>query len=516
MNPAAQAAKTAAPRGLQRWLPRTLFGRLLLVLASGLLVAQLLSAAINVAERDRLLSSSFGMQPAQRIADVVHLLDDLGEAERARVVAVLRVPPLVLSLHPAPLTAAEAPAAWHARMFAARLRAALGDERPLRVEARAGHMPPAEGTGVQRTGPRWSEGAGPGALGRGGDGSSGGGSSLGPGGGQGMGPGAMMGRGAMRGRDGAAAIVRTEVQLRDGLWARFDTELPAAPQTLPWRLALTLAVLLASVLALSYIAVRWVVQPLQRLTQAAQSLGEDLNRPPLPEDGPREVQQAARAFNTMQQRLAAFVNERTRMLTALSHDLKTPITRMRLRADLLDDEEQRQRFESDLKEMEAMVTQTLEFMRGLGGNEARVPVDMMALLAALQADQQAMGRTVAIVGQARRPCLGVASLLRRALNNLIDNAVLYGGRATVQVEEIPLALVLRVLDEGPGLPDAELERVFEPFYRLEASRSRATGGTGLGLGIARNIARAHGGELVLHNRPEGGLEARLTLPWRGN
>jgi signal transduction histidine kinase len=141
---------------------------------------------------------------------------------------------------------------------------------------------------------------------------------------------------------------------------------------------------------------------------------------------------------------------------------------------------------------------------------------MMALLASLQGDQQAMGRTVEIQGRVSRPCPGVASLLRRALNNLVDNAVLYGGGATVCAEETPEALVLRVLDEGPGLPETELERVFEPFYRVEASRSRATGGTGLGLGIARNVARAHGGDLVLRNRPEGGLEARLTLPWRGN
>jgi signal transduction histidine kinase len=323
----------------------------------------------------------------------------------------------------------------------------------------------------------------------------------------------MMGAGP-GGAGAAMALLRTEVQLRDGTWARFDTALPEPPQALPWRLALTLAVLLASVLALSYVAVRWVVKPLQRLTQAAQALGEDLNRPPLPEDGPREVQQAAHAFNTMQQRLAAFVDERTRMLTALSHDLKTPITRMRLRADLLDDDEQRQRFESDLKEMEAMVTQTLEFMRGLGGNEPRRPVDVMALLAELQAGQQAMGRTVEIVGRASQPFPGGASLLKRALNNLVDNAVLYGDRATVRVEETADALLLRVLDEGPGLPEAELERVFEPFYRLEASRSRATGGSGLGLGIARNVARTHGGELVLRNRPEGGLEARLTLPRR--
>jgi signal transduction histidine kinase len=491
LNPAsassAEAAAPTAPHGLQRWLPRTLFGRLLLVLAGGLLVAQLLSAAINVAERDRLLSSSFGMQPAQRIADVVRLLDDLGEAERARMVAVFRVPPLVLSLHPAPLIPVQADTAWPAGMFAARLRAALGGERPVRVQSRAAGTapaPPFDGAGMRH-----------GAMMRGG------------------GPG-MMG-GGPGGAGAAMALLRTEVQLRDGSWARFDTALPEPPQALPWRLALTLVVLLASVLAVSYVAVRWVVQPLQRLTQAAQALGEDLDRPPLAEDGPREVQQAARAFNTMQQRLAAFVDERTRMLTALSHDLKTPITRMRLRADLLDDDEQRQRFESDLKEMEAMVTQTLEFMRGLGGNEPRAPVDMTALLAALQADQQAMGRTVDIQGQACQPVTGVASLLKRALNNLVDNAVLYGGRATVRVEDTPQALVLRVLDEGPGLPEAELERVFEPFYRLEASRSRATGGSGLGLGIARNIARTHGGELVLRNRPEGGLEARLTLPRPG-
>ena len=480
MSPATAPARPVL-RGLPRWLPRTLFGRLLLVLASGLLVAQLLSAAINVAERDRLLGSSFGMLPAQRIADVVRLLDDLGEAERARVVAIFRVPPLVLSLHPAPLTSADGPPAWHTQMFASRLRAALGGDRPVRVEAREGYAPAAPVAG-----------------------------------GPGMHPGPMRGGGGMMGRGpgAAAAIVRTEVQLRDGLWARFDTELPAAPQALPWRLALTLAVLLASVLALSYVAVRWVVRPLQQLTDAAQALGQDLKRPPLPEDGPREVRQAARAFNTMQRRLAAFIDERTRMLTALSHDLKTPLTRMRLRADLLDDEEQRLRFESDLKEMEVMVTQTLEFMRGLGGNEAPQPVDMMALLSALQADQQAMRRTVVVEGRASQPCVGVASLLRRALNNLVDNAVLYGGNATVRVEESPDALVLRVLDDGPGMPEAELERAFEPFYRLEMSRSRTTGGTGLGLGIARNVARSHGGDVILRNRPEGGLEARLSLPRR--
>jgi signal transduction histidine kinase len=216
----------------------------------------------------------------------------------------------------------------------------------------------------------------------------------------------------------------------------------------------------------------------------------------------------------MQRRLASFINERTRMLTALSHDLKTPLTRMRLRTELLDDDEARIRFEADLREMETMVAQTLDFMRGLGGHEARAAVDANALLLALQADQQAMGRNVVIEGQALLPFVGVPSLLRRALGNLIDNAVLYGGGATVRVEDTAGQLTLHVLDTGPGLPEADLERVFEPFFRLEASRNRATGGTGLGLGIVRSIARLHGGDISLRNRAAGGLDAALVLPRR--
>jgi signal transduction histidine kinase len=330
---------------------------------------------------------------------------------------------------------------------------------------------------------------------------------MGGGMGPGMGPG-MMGRGgAFHG-----AVLRAEVQLRDGRWARFDTEQPEAPQALPLRLALTLAVLLVSVLALSYVAMRWTVRPLQQLTAAAEGLGRDLDRPPLAEDGPREVRQAARAFNTMQQRLATYVNDRTRVLTALSHDLKTPLTRLRLRAELLDDDELRSKLEADLGEMQTMVQQTLDFMRGLKHGEPPAPVDVDALLAGLQADQAALGRTLAIEGRTRGPWTGSASLLRRCLGNLVDNAALYGGGATVRIEDTPMQLSLHVLDQGPGIPEAELERVFEPFYRLEASRSRATGGSGLGLGIARNIARGFGGDLVLRNRPEGGLEAVLTLP----
>jgi len=477
-----------------RWLPRSLFGRLMLVLAGGLLLAQLLSAAINLAERDRLLLTASGRQQAQRIADVVKLLDTSGPPERERIVAVLSVPPLVLSLRDAPTarpgTDTHGP---HAMMFAAFVRDSLGDDRQVRVEpGEPFNRPWPPGMGPEHRAAMM--GRGPGAM---------------VGGGPGMG-GPGMGRAGLH----IGPILRTEVQLRDGRWARFDAELPQAATALPWRLALTLGVLLLAVLVLSFVAVRWVTRPLHVLAQAAEALGKDINRPALSEAGPLEIQQAARAFNTMQTRLSRFIEDRTRILAAMSHDLKTPITRMRLRADLLDDEETRERFESDLKEMESMVTDSLEFMRGLGGNEARQAVDVTALLESLQSDNEAMGRTMKLEGRANGPYVGVVSLLKRCLGNLIDNAALYGDRVTVQVEDTPQCLTLRVLDDGPGIPEAELEKVFEPFHRLEASRSRETGGTGLGLTIARNIAQMHGGDIKLRNRTGRGLEAVLTLPRR--
>jgi signal transduction histidine kinase len=462
--------------GVARWLPQSLFGRLVLVLAGGLFLAQVLSAAINVVERDRLLVAAGGMQQAQRIADVVRLLDSLGPAERERIAAVLNVPPLVLSLHSAPTAAAEA-VGPRPVMFAALLRASVGAERELRVEAAAPldakQWPPGPGRRHMMGRPPWpgETGAGP------------------------TGP-----------------LLRTQVKLRDGTWARFDSQQPPPSAGPPWRLALSLGVLLAAVLVLAYYAVRRVTRPLHVLADAADALGRDIHRPPLPEDGPTEIRRAAQAFNSMQQRLVRFIDERTRIFAAMSHDLKTPITRMRLRADLLEQEDLRQRFESDLKEMETMVTQALGFMRGLGGDEAPQEVDIDALVDSVESDSEAMGRDVRVEGEARSAYTGRASLLRRCLGNLVDNAVLYGGRALVRIEDTPASLTIRVLDDGPGIPEAQRDKVFEPFYRLEQSRNRTTGGSGLGLAIARNIARMHGGDIVLENRPQGGLEAVLTLP----
>jgi signal transduction histidine kinase len=464
-----------------RLLPRSLFGRLMLVLVSGLIIALLFSTAINLQERDSLLLRASGMHPAQRIADIVKLLDSLGPAERNRIVGIFSVPPLIVSLDRQPERGSfESTGGAHAAMFSAMLRSALGDDRPIRVTMRG-------------TPPEWippvmqERGAHPMA---------------GP-----MGPPDMH-------RFAAGGIsFLTHVRLQDGTWATFDTQITPETASLPGRLLLTLATLLAAVLLVSYIAVRWVTRPLHVLASAADELGRNINRPPLAESGPAEVARAAHAFNAMQARLVHFIEERTRILAAMSHDLKTPITRMRLRAELLEDDMLREKFESDLLEMQAMVTQALDFMRGLSNGQPEQPVDVMALLETLKAENAAMGRKVTIVGSVATPFRGVPQLLKRCIGNLIDNAVLYGMEAEVDVAETPAELTLRIRDHGPGMPISELESVFEPFYRLEGSRNRETGGTGLGLSIARDIARAHGGDVRLRNHESGGLEAVLALPW---
>jgi signal transduction histidine kinase len=462
-----------------RLAPRTLFGRLMLVLVSGLVLAQLASVAINLQERDSVLARASGMRPAQRIADLVKLLDSLGPAERARIAAVLDVPPLSISLdRPPPGEAAATNGGAHAAMFTAMLRAAIGDDRPIRV-AFSGAPPRPPGPG-RADGP-----AGPGPH------------RMGPGG-RHFGP--------------EGPTIFAQVRLRDGSWAAFHLRAADLHANPPWRLLATLAMLLAVVLLLSWFAVRLVTRPLKVLASAADELGRDLYRPPLPESGPTEVARAARAFNTMQQRLVHTIEERMRLLTAMSHDLKTPITRMRLRTDLLDDEQARGKFEGDLLEMEAMVTQTLEFMRSLGSHEPEEPIDVMALLEQVRSDNAAMGRSVTVSGAAARAFVGAPGLLKRCIANLVDNAILYGKRAQIEVDDAPAALEIRILDHGPGIAERDMERVFEPFFRLEASRNRDTGGTGLGLSIARNIARAHGGEVLLRNAPAGGLEAILRLP----
>mgnify|MGYP003336094869 FL=1 len=465
---------------MKRFLPRTLFARMVLVLLGGLIVAQFLSFAVHWRERGEFVMRSAGLNSAERVAEIIKLLDATPREERARIVGVLNSPPLRISLAAVEGAVETAPEqAEEAAQYEALLKEVLGEGYPLKVGV----------TEAMRRG-------GPG-FGRMHGFDNGGGM---PGGGR---------------RPFALLSFVVQTQLHDGTAVTLDARRPQDTQNWPLRMLINLSVLLAVVCAVTLLATRWVTRPLKTLAAAAEELGNDLKRPPLDEGGPLEVGRAARAFNAMQAKLDALISDRTRIFSAMSHDLKTPITRLRLRTEMLDDPVLREKIAQDLKEMEDMVGAALDFMRGLDSSEPAQPVDIMALIESIATDAREVGGAVEIAGAAAAPFTGHAQALKRCLTNLVDNAVKYGNRASIAVEDGAHALRICVRDAGPGIPAAELARVFEPFYRVEASRNRATGGNGLGLTIARNVARAHGGELVLRNRAEGGLEAELTLPRRG-
>jgi signal transduction histidine kinase len=253
-------------------------------------------------------------------------------------------------------------------------------------------------------------------------------------------------------------------------------------------------------------------RPLAIFAGAAERLGVDVNAAPLTEEGPSEVRRAARAFNTMQSRLKRFIQDRTQMLAAISHDLRTPITRLRLRAEFVDDDDQRAKMLKDLEEMEQMIAATLAFSRDDAASEPVVPLDLGGLLGGLAADYRAGRHDVGYDGPARLDVDARPLALKRALTNLIDNAIKYGERARISINSLGDAVEILIDDDGPGIPERDHERVFAPFVRLEASRSRETGGVGLGLTIARNTIRGMGGDVELATRMQGGLRVRVTLP----
>lgn len=267
------------------------------------------------------------------------------------------------------------------------------------------------------------------------------------------------------------------------------------------------------VVVVALLAVRLAMRPLARMASAADALGKDLKSPPLPLDGPREVRQAAQAFNAMQQRIADGVAERTRFFAAVSHDLRTPITRLRLRSEMLEPEALRDKFRRDLQEMEAMVTATLDMLTGADARGERQALDINALVQGVAQDLgEAHGVHIPITGRALRPLDCYPHSLRRCLQNLLENALRYGRDAELHISDSDDLLRIAVLDRGPGIAQEQLAQVLEPFYRMEASRNAGSGGFGLGLSIADAVAKAHGGRIVLGNREGGGLEAMLELP----
>ncbi|MEO9527537.1 ATP-binding protein [Roseibium sp.] len=301
------------------------------------------------------------------------------------------------------------------------------------------------------------------------------------------------------------------IRMTDGRWLNTATSYrPPASALIPLLVQLALTALLSIVII--GVAVRRVTRPLKDLAACAERFGRGEEQAPLTPSGPREVRALTSAFNDMRDRLTRFVRDRTRMLAAISHDLRTPITSLRLRAEFIDDEENREKVIETLDEMAAMTEAALRFARDEAHAEKAENADLGAILEALASDQQDFGKECAVEVDERivLPCRPVA--LKRAFRNLIENGIRYGEDVSVHVSRQGTEAVIRVCDTGPGIPEDRLKDVFEPFVRLEESRSEDTGGIGLGLAITRSIIHGHGGRIALNNRPDGGLEAEVRLP----
>jgi signal transduction histidine kinase len=254
-----------------------------------------------------------------------------------------------------------------------------------------------------------------------------------------------------------------------------------------------------------------LTRPIQRLSDAAERLSEDLDSPPLQETGPREARQAAHTFNLMQQRIREQVQQRSRMLGAVSHDLRTPLARLKLRLEQINDTRLQDQMRQDLDDMIAMLDATLTYLHEQRTSEAWQWMDVQALVESLSENAQDQGANVHASGNCA-PLQVQPMALRSCINNLVDNALRYAGDASIVLEDQQHQLLIRVIDHGPGIAEDQREAVFEPFFRLEGSRNRNSGGVGLGMTIAREAAERLGGQLSLEQTPGGGLTAVIRLP----
>jgi signal transduction histidine kinase len=448
---------------------RSMSGRVFLVLLVGILASASLTWSLAVGERQRAIGQIREARTIEQAEQMILMLDALPASGRPAFLTTTRRFGLRVELMPADRPQPKV-SGRHSK-FADALNERLGAEYPVvPLPLSAGDCPPMHGRRMNA------------------------------------------GMAAPR-----VACEMLQVGLRDGSRVRV-TLLPWRPSSPSLRTdsIVYLLMFLLSIGALAYVVARMTTRPLKQLAQAAEQLGNDIDRPPLVQQGTTEIRQATAAFNAMQARIRQNIQQRTQMLAAITHDLQTPLTRLRLRLEKVTEPELRDKLIGDLSATQAMVREGLDLARSIDSSEPMQALDIDSLLDSLCSDAADAGQDVTLHGKCSLSVMARPGALRRCLTNLIDNAVKYGQHAqvTVQREQIGgrMWARIRIRDGGPGIPADELQKVFEPFYRVEASRSRDTGGTGLGLTIARNIAEQHGGSIALANRPEGGLEVMLDLP----
>ena len=460
---------------MNRLLPRTLVGQMILILLGGLVVSHLVVGWVYSSDRQQAVRAISAYAATQRIANLARLVDEAPEEWRGRIVAAASDPTLNISISDVPPADLAGDADTQVqRDLAEQLPEALANR--LRVVVIGARAMPFSGLVHQRM---------------------------------------MMGDAMMaqaRHRPTLWRSLSAGFQLTDGQYLQFNAILPESAPATSWQFLMALLAMSAIIVLASLWAVKRVTAPLGAVIEAAERLGRNVNALPIIEAGSREMRRAANAFNDMQARLQRLLENRTRMLAALSHDLRTPLTLLRLRVEALGGGEERERMLGNLAELDTMIDATLQFARDEAKAEPWRRTDVSALLAAIVDDMQDAGMAVEMAPAPSEVLECQPGALRRVLGNLLDNAMKYGHRAQAALHATQDGVAITIDDDGPGIPEAELQRVFEPFYRLEQSRSRDTGGSGLGLAIAQSIIEAHGGQITLSNRPQGGLRVTLTLP----
>ncbi len=467
---------------MRRFLPKSFFGQTVLVLLVGLSVSHLVSMAIYSSDRVDVLTLSGGEETARRIASIARLVDQVPPEWRDRILETVQSPTLRVTLTGGSGLVPDASEDWRGgliRRFLAREIQAAEDNVVVRLE---GPPEPPRGQSGMMRGPLQRH--------------------------MHMG---WFSTGMVEDWPVGASL-RASVRLGDGQWLNFGAAIPDPPHLWSAPAVLSLGLMVVTVVVFSLWAVRRLTGPIRTFAEAADRLGRDVKAPPLPETGPLEIRRATRAFNGMQERLRRLVENRTRMLAAISHDLRTPITQLRLRAEFIEDAEEQAKTLATLEEMEGMIASTLTFARDESLTEAPRKVELAALVESLCDDLADAGKPVFYEVSDKITVTCRPAGLKRAVANLIENAVKYGGAARVSADADAGEARIVVEDDGPGIPADELENVFAPFYRVEKSRGSGPGGVGLGLSIVRAVADAHGGHVRLENREGGGLRATLELP----
>jgi len=454
---------------------RSLRAQLVILIVAALVVAQAISLWLFVDERSLAIRAALGFEAAGRAANVARLLEEAPPDLQASILRAANSPLVRFELSDAP--SVTEPDHHHAAPVEARVRALLGDSysRDIRVRLDDIETPVLP---LPNLSPEMAE----------------------------------MHRSMMRG-ELAALEMTLSIALAGGQWLNVGTRFERPP--LQWPLFSTLT--FATTAALILVTVCWflvtrLTGPLRKLAGAAERFGRGEDAVPLPLVGPAEVGDLTLAFNLMQERLTRYVADRTRVLAAVGHDLRSPLTALRVRAEMVDDKETRESLIESIEEMQSMAEATLSFAEDLTGTEEPREVDIGTFLHDLASDMPDPPKI--LCGPDVHARLRPVSF-RRAVRNVAENALRYGGNAEIAWRAKGDTFFIEIHDEGPGIPPDKLEQVFDPFYRLEGSRSLETGGHGLGLSIARSIVRAHGGEIHLANRRDGGLVARMVIPLAG-